>query len=236
MGFMKHGKPHPAPAAALAAGVLASGLLLGGCSSGQKPAALSPAAGTGASGAPTGSATGTPTPSASASASTGPGGVALKPAGPTTAALPHGFGTIVAQLPADPNGQAAIDAYIQFMGVATEMEKTATFDQTLADYSDLNALAGVNAAVTALRNKGLHYSGTLAAKPSMTASNPTAKPLPLVTLSVCLDDSKWKTYDKSNHLHTNTLVQGRFLVQVQVHQSADGKWRVTDITGHGVKC
>ena len=236
-------------------GAFGACLLVAGCSSNQKPASLGASGGTAASGgtsaggasssgATSGSTTGSPSASGSTGANGGASGgassgasnsAAPKPAAPTTitnigGGSGGGGATIVVNLPADANGQAAIQAYLGFEDVSTKMDKSATIDPSLNDFADLNALSAVNAAVSQLRTYKAHYSGTFTDNPvNVVSVDMGAKPLPLVSITACADTTKWVPVDSSGKV-LNHPPGARHLVKVQIHLSTDGKWRVTDVT------
>lgn len=229
------------------AGLLGAALLLAGCSSNQKPAALGAAAG-GAGGANGGaSSSSSPTPSTgasdsgspSASSSSGaPTATVSTTSGPApgtvvTSPLGNGNGSFQATISADPNGVAAIAAYQHFVSTVSQMSRTASFDKSLNSYADLGAFTTAETGITQMRNQNVHNQGTMSAKATVTTVNMAATPLPLVSMSVCMDQSKWVTVYTTGSKKGQTApypTQPPFIILVKVHKSADGQWRVTDVT------
>lgn len=250
---LKTGKLKAGAAAIAAVGVL----LAGGCSSSQKPAALGAASGGAAASGGTGTAgaaSGTPTSGASGASGTpsAPAGVnggssssaASGASGPApgtvvTSPLPNGTGTFVATVPGDPNGVAALAVYQQFVAMTSRMSQTATYDKDFANLADLGALSTSETGVTQMRDQNIHVQGTMSAKATVTNVNMGAQPLPMVSITSCVDQSKWAFYYTSGAKKGQKAPYGviaPYVVFAKVHKTADGKWRVTDVTSKEQKC
>jgi hypothetical protein len=218
----------------------------GGSAGGTSPSSGASGSATSAAGGSGGgaSAGGSTQPGGSASASSNVplfGGGTATPGTVITTTVAGGINKVVAPVPSDPNASAALAAFQSYENISKEMAVKAAFDNSLADYADLNALALVNNNTTQIRSLGLAYKGTSSQKVTGTTVNMAASPLPIVKISACVDDSKWALYyvtgAKKGKPFSTSPAEAPFLSTFTVHRSAAGKWLVTDVTPvKGSKC
>jgi len=228
-------------------GAFGACLLLAGCSSSQKPAALAPvggsATGTTASAA---SGSGTPTQSAtSASGSSSPSGSTVgggnggAPAGaPTTVVTSSGGLTYKAVVPGDPDSSAALAAFEKYREIVFQMSAKADYSTNLTSYADGNPLALANNFVTHLKQYNAVMVGPTSENVTSSTLNMAASPLPLMTISVCKDDSKYHqvfSYGPKKGQLVVTDFTHPYPLTFTVHKSADGKWRVTSVRAESDK-
>ena len=102
----------------------------------------------------------------------------------------------------------------------------------LVNYADGNVLSLANNSVTNLRTNSLAMQGAVKMKANVTGSDPNAKPLPTVTITVCSDTTKFNsyyTYGPKKGQPAGLSAAKPVLSVFVVHKSADGKWRVNSV-------
>ena len=219
-------------------GAFGACLLVAGCSSSQKPAALSPVGGS-ATGTTSGasSSTGTPTQAAtsstssSASATTSSSSVAPVP---TTVITTSGGLTYKATVPGDPDSSAALASFEKYREIVFQMGAKADFSTDLSSYADSSPLTLANNFVTSLKQYNAIMVGTTSETVTSSTLNMAASPLPLMTVMVCKDDSKYHEVfsygPKKGQLVVSDYTHP-YPLTYTVHKTADGKWRVTSVHG-----
>jgi hypothetical protein len=211
-------------------GAFGACLLLAGCSSSQKQAALTPVGGS-ATGASSSAVSATPTSGASTSPSSAAGSSSAA-AAPTTVSTSSGGWTFKATVPGDANSLAAMAAFEKYNQILLQMTAKADYSKNLSDYADGTPLTLANNFVLSLKRSNDIMVGPSIQTVTSTALNMAASPLPLMTISVCIDDTK------QNEVASYGPKKGQVLVSpyphpypatFTVHKSADGKWRVTSV-------
>lgn len=229
-------------------GVFGAALLLAaaGCSSGQKKADLGAPAGAGsttgtaasasasdpstASSPATGSA-GSPSSSSAASSSAAPA--------PVTVTSKSGGWSFTGTVPGgDADSAAAMAAFQKYRADLYMIDTKADYTKDISTVADGNALTLANNAVLSLKQANVVMTGTQTDTVTSTKLDMTAKPLPVMTISVCKDSTKLHMVTASgpnkgklagkDSTHPIPLIY-------TVHKSGDGKWRVSDLQTFGDK-
>lgn len=220
-------------------GAFGACLLLAGCSSSQKPAALTPAGGTdngSASTSASGSATPTGAAGSSGSATSAAGSSSAAPA-PTSVATSNGGWTYSASIPGDNDIAAALRAFQNYASISYEMAVKVQHDNNLVNYADGNVLSLTNNFVTEERQHNWISRGTESIKVTgVTKDNGTP---PIVTITVCTDDTKLPTYSSYGPMKGQIVAPAPATPEpdvYKVHQGADGKWRVNAVTPKKTPC
>lgn len=236
MELMKQGRVYKG----LLAGALGGCLLLAGCSGSQKPASLAPVGGsaTGTAGAgsgsatPTGSATGSST-SGSAGSTTGdsPGAPA-----PTSIATTNSGWAYNASVPGDTAIADAMKAFQNYAALSYQMATTMQHDNNLVNYADGNVESLLNNFVTEERQKNIISRGQEGIR-VMNVTKDTGSP-PIVTITVCNDDSKLPMYSTYGPKKGQIVVPGQpaSVYVYRVHQGYGGKWRVNSVSPSSTPC
>lgn len=231
---MKQGKMYKG----LLAGALGGCLLLAGCSGSQKPAALTPVGGsaTGTSGTASGAATPTEAAtSSSGSAGSTTGGSPGAPA-PTSIATSNAGWTYNASVPGDTAIADAMKAFQNYTAISYQMATTMQYSNDLVNYADGNVESLLNNFVTEERQKYIisrGQEGIRVTNVTKDAGNP-----PVVTITVCNDDSKLPTYSTYGPKKGQIVAPGQpaALYVYKVHFGYGGKWRVNSVSPSSTPC
>lgn len=231
---MKQGKMYKG----LLAGALGGCLLLAGCSGSQKPADLAPVGGSGAGTSGTASGPATPTEAATSSSGTAgstTGGSPGAPA-PTSVATSNSGWTYNASVPGDTAIADAMKAFQNFAALSYRMATTMQHDNDLVNYADGNVESLLNNFVTEERQKNIISRGQEGIR-VMSVTKDTGNP-PVVTITVCTDDSKLPMYSTYGPKKGQIVVPGppASVYVYRVHQGYAGKWRVNAVTPSSTPC
>jgi hypothetical protein len=237
MVLMKQGKVYKA----LLLGALGGCLLLAGCSGSQKPAALTPAGGSatgtsdGASGSATSTGTATDPSSSSSSAGSTAGNSPGAPA-PTSVATSNSGWTYNAAVPGDTDIAQAMKAFQNYTAISYQMATTMQHNNDLVNYADGNVESLLNDFVTEERQKNIISRGQEGIRvTNVTKDNGSP---PVVTITVCNDDSKLPMYSTYGPKKGQVVVPGQpaTLYVYKVHLGYGGKWRVNAVTPSSTPC
>jgi hypothetical protein len=234
MVLMKQGKMYKG----LLAGVLGGCLLLAGCSGSQKPADLAPVGGSanGTSGTASGPATSTGAATGS-SGSAGPtaGGSPGAPA-PTSIATSNSGWTYNASVPGDSDIAAAMKAFQNYTAVSYQMAITMEHSNDLVNYADGNVESLLNNFVTQERQQNIIARGQEGIRVTNVTKD-TGHP-PVVTITVCNDDSKLPMYSTYGPKKGQIVSPGQppTLSVYKVHFGYGGKWRVNSVSPSSTPC
>lgn len=217
-------------------GVFGASLALAGCSSSQKPAALGPAAGsvtgsTATSPAPS-SATGAASSSAASSSSSASSAATSSSQAPTSVSTSQGGWSYSASVPADTSISGALTAFQNYAAISYEMAVKVEHNNDLVKYADGNVLSLANNFVTQERQDSIAQQGPEIIKVLSATLDPNAKPA-VVTVTACTDDTKLPmiiTYGPKKGQISAPAPKTPYPNIYKVHMSADGKWRVHDVT------
>ncbi|MFL6114609.1 MAG: hypothetical protein ACJ786_25130 [Catenulispora sp.] len=136
-----------------------------------------------------------------------------------------------ASVPADTTIAAAITAFQNYSAVLYDMSVKVEHDNNLVNYADGNVLSLAQNYVTQERQLFLIRKGPETIK-VLSATPDAAKP-PVVTITACVDDTKYNTYITSGPKNGQLAGQPQTTAHpniYKVHQGADGKWRVNAVT------
>ncbi|ACU77034.1 hypothetical protein Caci_8211 [Catenulispora acidiphila DSM 44928] len=222
-------------------GAFGACLLLAGCSSSQKPAALGPV-GESATDSAAGSATVSATPTgtaASSSSSTGSAsGSSPAAAAPRTVITSSAGLTYKATVPGDPDSAAALTAFENYRVILTAMSSKPDYSTNLGDYADGNPLTLADTYILTLKQNNEVMVGTTTETVTSSTLTMAASPLPLMTITVCKDATKYHevfSYGKNKGKLAVSDITHPYPLTYTVHKSADGKWRVTSVHGESDK-
>lgn len=228
----------------LLVGALGGCLLLAGCSGSQKPAALGPvggsATGAAAGGVSGGSGSATSTGSSGASGSSGSsgsvtGGGPGAPA-PTSVATSSAGWNYNASVPGDSDIAAAMTAFQHFAALSYQMAVTMEHNNDLVNYADGNVESLLNNFVTEERQKNIISRGQEGIRVTNVVKG-SGNP-PIVSITVCTDDSKLPMYSTYGPNKGQIVVAGQpaTLSVYTVHKGYGGKWRVNSVTPLKTSC
>ena len=231
---MKQGKMYKG----LLAGALGGCLLLAGCSGSQKPAVLAPVGGsaTGTSGTASGAATPTEAgASSSGTAGSTTGGSPGAPA-PTSIATSTSGWTYNAAVPGDSDIAAAMRAFQNYTALSYQMATTMQYSNDLVNYADGNVESLLNNFVTQERQQNIISRGQEGIRVTNVTKD-TGNP-PVVTITVCNDDSKLPMYSTYGPKKGQIVAPGQpaTLYVYKVHFGYGGKWRVNSVSPSSTPC
>lgn len=231
---MKQGKVYKG----LLGGALGGCLLLAGCSSSQKPAVLAPVGGsaTGTSSSASGSATPTGAGTGSSSSAGSAAGSNPGAPAPTSIATSNSGWTYNASVPGDNDIAAALKAFQNYAAISYTMAITMQHDNNLVNYADGNVESLLNNFVTEERQKNIISRGQEGIRvTNVTKDNGNP---PVVTITVCNDDSKLPMYSTYGPRKGQIVVPGQpaTLYTYKVHFGYGGKWRVNSVSPSSTPC
>jgi len=231
---MKQGKRYRG----LLAAALGGCLLLAGCSDSQKPADLAPAGGsaTGSSGTASGPATSANTATSSpGSAGSTTGGSPGAPA-PTSIATSTSGWTYNASVPGDSDIAAAMKAFQNYTALSYQMATTMQYSNDLVNYADGNVESLLNNFVTEEHQQNIISRGQEGIRVTNVTKD-TGNP-PVVTITVCNDDSKLPMYSTYGPKKGQIVAPGQpaTLYVYKVHFGYGGKWRVNSVSPSSTPC
>ena len=231
---MKQGKMYKGFLAAALGGCL----LLAGCSGSQKPADLAPAGGsaTGTAGAASGSATSTGAATGSSGSTGSATGDSPGAPAPTSISTSSAGWAYSASVPGDSAIAEAMQAFQNYVALSYQMVTTMQYSRDLVNYADGNVESLLNNFVTQEHQKSIISRGQEGIR-VMSAAKDAGDP-PVVSITVCTDDSKLPMYSTYGPKKDQIVVPGQpaSVSVYKVHKGYGGKWRVNSVSPSSTPC